>query len=250
MKTGLLLSNIKNNYMIKRFMEESEKRNVELFRQWEKHELSDFTINRMYLDKYVTLQEGKQVNKIIDGIFWHDKKRQLNLLNTYCDKPKYLIGKLEDYDRIANILGVPFLAKDSGSSKGQGVFLINNQEDFKKYSFCDLYCEIVWTSLGKDLRVMCIKGEPICVMHRENTHSFKSNIAQGGKGTKQVITKDIQNIVKTIYESTKLDVMGIDLLYGSTGFVFCELNVNPGFEELDNVCNSNIACNILDICLS
>lgn len=44
--------------------------------------------------------------------------------------------------------------------------------------------------------------------------------------------------------------MGIDLLLDRDKYVFCELNVNPGFEELDRVHGCHTAGDILDSVLS
>ena len=128
--------------------------------------------------------------------------------------------------------------------------MIYNIDDFLKASTCSIFQEVIWDSLGKDVRVFCIDGKPIRCMLRQNEENFKSNFLQGGKGSIYPIDSEIEKIVNSIYKCTNLNIMGIDLLLDKNGYTFCELNVNPGFEELDRVHNSNTASNILDYCIS
>lgn len=210
------------------------------------------TINRRYLNNLIPLQRGKQINRMVDGIFWKNKITQLTSLNTACRKPKYLIGKKSglDFQLIANTIDLPFIAKVSNSGKGNGVYLVRNINDFSKLpEECDIFEEVIWDSIGKDVRVYVVNGEVKCCMLRENTSNFKSNFHQGGKGSKYPIDNTIKDIAKHIYKTTNLTLMGIDLLIDRNSYVFCELNANPGFEELERACNYNAAREILDLAI-
>lgn len=249
-RNAILTMDSVNGYALDMLYNESKKRDINLYRYYENiPDDIDFTLNRKYLEKFVLTQRGMQINRVIDGIFWRDKSRQTRLLTTGCKKPLTVLGKGFEYQYLVNYLGSPFIAKESISSQGSGVYMIKTQTDFNNAKHCDLFQEVIWDSLGKDIRVFAIGGEPIRCMLRTNNESFKSNFHQGGTGSIYECDSSIKNIVDDIYNCTKLDIMGIDLLLGKDDYYFCELNVNPGFEELDRVFKSNTAGDILDYCI-
>lgn len=251
MTHALLVTDVLKGYMLDTFYEEAKKRNIVLHRHWEKcDEQIDFTINRRYLEHYIPIQQGIQINRIVDGIFWKDKKKQHNILPTGCEKPTTIIGKGHDYQYIVEILGSPFIAKESIASQGVGVYMIHNKMEYAQAANCDIFQTVVWPSIGKDVRVFCINGKPIRCMLRQNEHNFKSNFHQGGKGIIYPCDDRILNIANTIYKYTNLDLMGIDLLLDGNDYIFCELNTNPGFEELDKTFKTATAGDILDHCLT
>lgn len=247
---AIFVSNGKPCYMQEQFLKEAKKRNVVLHNYWEYCGDADFTLNREYYDKHIREQKGVQINRMVDGIFWRDKRRQLDILNTICPKPDYVIGNGFDYQYLVNRLGIPFIAKESISSLGKGVFLIRSKADYDNAKHCDIFEEVIWDSYGKDVRVYCIGGKVVRCMLRQNEGDFRSNFHQGGVGIIYDINSDILSIADEIYRQTNLDVMGIDLMLNKKGYVFCELNTNPGFEEIDRVHSCNTAGDILDLCLS
>lgn len=207
----------------------------------------DFTLNRSYLEKCIGIQQGVQINDLANGYFWHNKSRQKQLVLP-CKVPKTIYGTNLTFNECREQLGCPFVAKRSLSSGGCGVFKINTQEDFDKATHCDIFQEMIWSSVGTDLRIWCLGGEIIGVMRRTNFDDFKANAHQGGKGSIYPINNTIQNIAKTIYNQTHLDIMGIDLLFSDKKdvYYFCELNVNPGFKEFDNTFNIHTADKIFE----
>ena len=56
---------------------------------------------------------------------------------------------------------------------------------------------------------------------------------------------DIKRIAADIYRQTKADVLGIDLLFGKNGYVFCEINVTPGIEGIEKASGCNAAAEIV-----
>ena len=208
----------------------------------------DVTLNRLYLEKYATKQYGVQINRFCDGYFWHNKQRQQQLYLPCCT-PLTIYGSGFTFIELRERLGVPFVAKRSISYGGTGTFLIKTQEDFDKATHCDIFQEMIWSSFGKDLRIFVIGGNIHGCMMRTNENDFRANIHTGGKGVSYPVDIEIEEIVKSIYEQTKLDIMGIDLLFGYSGYMFCELNVNPGFSGLDKALNIETAPVILDYAL-
>ena len=60
------------------------------------------------------------------------------------------------------------------------------------------------------------------------------------------ITEDIRQIARDIYEQTRLDFLGIDLLFGEDKPYFCEINVTPGIEGMERATGVNVAGLIMD----
>ena len=201
------------------------------------------TINRSHLEKYITHQYGlKQTNKLTDMLFWRDKIHQMRYLRPLpCNIPKTIISNTASFEEISDLLGVPFIAKRANSSKGAGVELIRTYNDFK--GDYQLYQEPVWTSFGKDIRVVAFKGDVICAYERDNTASgnFRSNIAQGGIALQKEIDDDMKNIAKVLFMRTQYDIMGFDLMYGKTGYVFCEVNSCPDVVTPRETCGVDLA---------
>ena len=248
---GLLQSNLsQNNYEYKELHRASKDRNITLIDSWnmDKSENFDFTINRNYWEKSIELQSGRQFNKLTDGYFWHDKLRQQHLV-VPCKKPRTIFGSYT-YVECCNLLGCPFVAKQSVSFGGNGVFLIKSQEDFDKALHCNIFQECIWTSFGKDIRVWCLGDKILGAIKRENNSDFRANMHQGGTCGVYDVDVDIKEIVKEIYKQTQLDFMGIDLLFGKNEYYFCELNVNPGFNGFDKAHGINVADNMIDYILS
>lgn len=240
-----------NKYSDIRFREEATKLGANIVDYYLADKDLEFkaTLNRRYLANLIRYQQGKQVNDIVKGIFWKDKVVQLTALDLPCKKPRYLVGEGLSFNLIADTLNLPFIAKVSRSSQGNGVFMVRDITDFEALPKCEIFEEVIWNSLGKDLRVFTIRGEVKACMLRQNDTDFKSNFHQGGKGTNYEINDEVRSIAREIYKNTQLDVCGIDLLLDNKEYVFCELNVNPGFNELEHACNYNAAKDIIKMCL-
>ena len=243
----ILNNNLKtDNYEYQEFFKAAKELDIELIdiRDNDSFEGINATINRSYLRKDINNQYGESYNKIIDSLFWKDKINQLKYLNIPIPKPNSLYGTNLSFNEIREEIGVPFVVKESQSCKGNNVALIKNQQDMSQYF--DLFQEPIYTSTGKDVRVLAIEGNIVATYERYNENDFRSNVAQGGD-VKQVEVQPIMiDVAKAIYDQTKLDFIGVDLLYdGNGGYVFCELNVNPGFKGCDKAYNTHIAKEIL-----
>lgn len=230
----------KMGYEYNELMSAAKRMNIKLVEPWtikkDTYDQYDFTLNRSYLANNLKYQTHQQFNRMIDGIFWKNKENQLKYLETYCSKPLTLYGK-QTFNSCKEYLGFPFIAKRSISSQGKGVFLIKSDDDFNRATDCDIYQEVIWESMGQDLRVWVLGGHIIGVMNRQNENSFKANIHQGGEGHIYNVDSTIELCARSIYKQTGLTMMGIDLLFGNGEYYFCELNVNPGFKGFDDCFN-------------
>ena len=70
-------------------------------------------------------------------------------------------------------------------------------------------------------------------MIRKSEDDFRANVALGASVEAVKLTPTMQQIVKDIYDTTHLDFVGIDLLFGKDKFYLCEINVMPGLEGIE-----------------
>lgn len=167
--------------------------------------------------------------------------------------PKYLMGTaMLKYEEITKILGKSFVAKGLESSMGEQIVLIEKEEDLQR--LCEkygmekewLFEEFVTTSFGRDMRFYSIRGEVAACMQRKSQGDFRANVALGASVEAFEITPEIRKIAKDIYKQTKLDFLGIDLLFGKDKPYFCEINVMPGIEGIEKATGVNVAKKIVE----
>ena len=249
--TGLYVHNTSGEcYECQQIKHYAEKQGLRLVEPWrltstDRRDIT-LTFNRSYFAKNSELQIGKQINDFYRGLFWKDKRNQINYLDSYIPKPKTIISTHGDFVELREQLRLPFIAKRSTSSQGKGVFMIHTPEEFRDAVDCDVFQEVIWNSIGRDLRIWVLGGEILGVMQRNSTDgSFKANIHQGGIGVPYPVSNEIKKVTESISTQTGLDMIGIDLLFGDDGYYFCELNVCPGFHGFDECFNTNTADKIV-----
>ncbi|MEE3398916.1 MAG: hypothetical protein VZR64_05570 [Eubacterium sp.] len=175
--------------------------------------------------------------------------------------PRYILGTaLLPYETIIETIGLPFVAKGLENSMGAEISLIQTPDDYKKLSVeYDmskewLFEEYISTSYGRDLRFYSIRGNAVAAMVRKSQGDFRANVALGASVEPHAITPKLQKIAADIYAQTKLDFLGIDLLFGKSPeeasdiedeLYFCEINVMPGIEGIEEASGQNIAGHIL-----
>lgn len=125
-----------------------------------------------------------------------------------------------------------FIAKSPVGSKGEAVYLITNEDEFKKHphSLIQTYIE---ESRGRDIRVWVVGGRAVAAVERFNEHSFLSNYAQGGDARKFDLTPEIEQLAIQSSLTLGLEFSGVDLLYTKDNqYTVCEVNGNAGFRTL------------------
>ncbi len=146
----------------------------------------------------------------------------------------------------AESLGYPLVVKECFGSLGKQVYLVNNREELfalssqllnKPY----LYQEFIKESAGRDLRVIVVGGKAIAAMKRTSQTDFRSNAELGGKGEAMLVDEGAANLCEAVAERLGLDYCGIDLLYGTKGYLVCEVNSNAFFGTLERVTKINVA---------
>ena len=171
--------------------------------------------------------------------------------------PKYILGtSLLPFEKIADILGLPFVGKGLESSMGEEIVCISDKASYEelsqKYPVSKewLFEEFISESYGRDMRFYSIRGEAVACMQRRSKGDFRANVALGASVESFPITPAIRTIAKDIYEQTGLDFLGIDLLFGKEKPYFCEINVMPGLEGIEKASGVNVAGKIIETIMS
>ena len=219
-------------------------------------EEKDFIINRY---KWGAIKDAlnclakRAYNKIECSDTFKNKYLQVkNLRSEFFSIPKYALGSFSTpFSFIENQIGAPFVAKALESSRGNEVYLIENESDFQylrnKHEIDRewLFEEFISESKGRDLRLICIRGEAVACMQRSSNGDFRANVALGASVSKVEITPHLQNIARDIWQQTDLDIIGIDLLFGKEGYYLCEINVMPGLQGIEKASGINVAAKIM-----
>ena len=219
-------------------------------------EKRDFVINRYKWGKLkdkINFLADRSYNSLENFNIFINKFEQVEKLKSDAFiMPKYILATaLISYENLVSILGNPIVAKGLESSMGEQIYLIKNADDLKmlltKYGVEKewLFEEFISTSFGRDIRFYSIKGEVIACMKRKSNGDFRANVALGASVEPYEITSSIRKIAKDIYKQTKLDFLGIDLMFGANKPYFCEINVMPGLEGIEKASGINIAKEII-----
>ncbi len=151
-------------------------------------------------------------------------------------------------DNLERELGFPMVAKSNFGSLGREVHLIKNRQELDSFEqrllyYPRLYQEFVSTSFGFDYRVIVTGGKVVAAMKRKNeSGDFRSNIAQGGRGTKIILSEEQEKAALKAASILGLDYCGIDLLEGANGdVVLCEVNSNAFLTGIESVTGINVA---------
>ena len=265
-------NNMGNAYTCRRLLEEGKKRNMDVkmigvhdvsvrqegvFSEGKKLASVDFVINRYKWGKgkdSINALAKKSYNPLKPFCTYINKFQQLQDIESDSFlKPRYILSDgYADYELLNEYLGKRMVAKGLEHSMGREIFLIETKEDLLKLQSYGkekewLFEEFIATSYGRDVRVYSIRGEVVGCMKRQSESDFRANVALGAGVTAYETTEEIRRIAKDIYEQTKLDFVGIDLLYGKDCFYFCEINVMPGLEGIEKASGVNVAGKMMDM---
>jgi RimK family alpha-L-glutamate ligase len=137
-----------------------------------------------------------------------------------------------------------FIVKAIDGSKGENVYLVNNQTELETaVKNCNNNCivqQFIETSFGKDIRAWVIGNKVVASVLRYSETSFISNFSQGGKVAVFEMTKEIENLAVFSAKSLGLEFAGVDILFDNNGYTVCEINGNAGFRSISSISNENI----------
>ncbi|MCM1990767.1 RimK family alpha-L-glutamate ligase [Oceanirhabdus seepicola] len=150
--------------------------------------------------------------------------------------PKTLKVRRSDviFGYIKEMIGVPFVMKTPIGSKGEGIYLIYNQQDIdsllekekSEFFICQEYIE---ESSGEDIRVHVIGDRVVAAIKRSSNGDFRSNFSLGGNAEKISISKGMEELAIEGTKALGLEIAGVDILLGKNGELICEINGNAGF---------------------
>jgi gamma-F420-2:alpha-L-glutamate ligase len=181
-----------------------------------------------------------------------DKLQTLQILSgAALPIPKTILGKFPvDVNVIERELGFPVVVKTLRGTRGDGVLLCANREQFGDLaklldgaqSGADfIFQQYIRASHGRDVRVLVVNGRAVAAMERRSTDgSFKSNISLGGVGTAFEPPPEMAELAVRVANVLGLDVAGVDILFDEHGYRICEANSSPGFQGLEKACRISV----------
>lgn len=265
-------NNMNNAYTSRRFVEEGAKAGIdfEIVGAYDTADTPRGLVNRArLLDRADIVINRHKYGNIKDMIAalgdvsvntaevineYADKSRQRGLTSACMINPVSVLAYAgTPFEYIKEAVGLPFVLKGLCGSQGNMVYLVENESRYNELCavFKDeelLFQEFIKTSYGRDVRMLAVRGEVIGCMQRTAKSGFKANFALGADVSAYKADSDIRTVAADIYKQTHADVLGIDLLFGKDGYVFCEINVTPGIEGIEKATGKNAAAAILKEC--
>ncbi len=153
-------------------------------------------------------------------------------------------------------IGLPLVIKEAYGSFGEQVYLANSLEEVNtiidQIGYKDfLMQEYIASSKGKDIRINVVGNKAIVSMLRENKNDFRSNISNGGIGTKFEPKQEFIDLALKATKALGLDFAGVDVMFGPNDEpIICELNSNPQFASTLQYTGVNLAEVIADYILN
>ncbi len=187
-----------------------------------------------------------------------DKLQTLQLLSASgLPIPRTILAKFPvDVDVIERELGFPVVVKTLRSTRGAGVVLCQDREQFDSLasllgdanpSADFIFQKYIRSSHGRDVRLFVIGDKVAAAMERRSRNGgFKSNISLGGVGTPIDPPPEMAELALKAAKALRLDIAGIDILFDENGYRICEANSSPGFEGLEKVCRISVPDKVLD----
>jgi len=187
-----------------------------------------------------------------------DKLQTLQLLSASgLPIPRTILAKFPvDVDVIERELGFPVVVKKLRSTRGAGVVLCQDRDQFDDlasllgdagYQSDFIFQQYIAKSHGRDVRLLVIGGVVAAAMERRSLNgNFKSNISLGGTGECIIPPVEMAQLAIEASKALRLDIAGIDILYDENGYRICEANSSPGFVGLEKACPVSVPDKVLD----
>lgn len=188
-----------------------------------------------------------------------DKLRSIQLLSRAgigIPKTIFSRGLSEIDDVMAELGGPPIIIKLARGTHGRGVVLAESRKAAKSvlqgfYLMDDdgtniLLQEYIEESAGTDIRAFVVGGQVVASMKRQSlTDDFRSNLHQGGEGTRVKLTDEEEKTAIKAARAMGLSICGVDMMRSNRGPLVLEVNSSPGF-GIEQVTGRNVAEKIID----
>ena len=197
--------------------------------------------------RHVTLVNGAQA---IESVA--DKLRTMQLLTAAgIPIPRTILAKFPvDVDLIERELGFPVVIKTLRGTRGGGVVLAENRQQFGDLAgLLDvsepgedfIFQRFIAHSHGRDVRVLVVGGHVVAAMERRATDGgFKSNVSLGGESFLFDPPPEMRALALRTASVLGLDIAGVDILFDSDGYRVCEANSAPGFMGFEKATGVNV----------
>ena len=153
----------------------------------------------------------------------------------------------EFLDEAVRKLGFPLILKECFGSFGKQVYLINDIESLRKKVVAlgatpMLLQEMAKNSFGRDLRINVVGGQIVASIFRHNeSGDFRSNITLSGSMDPYTPTDQEAQLALKAVEVLGLTFAGVDVLFGDSGPLICEVNSNAHFKSTLTCTGVNMA---------
>lgn len=187
-------------------------------------------------------------DKILTLISLH-KNKKIVLPKTIIAPIKYEpSADIKFLNHIESKLNYPLIAKRAVGSLGDGVRLIENNNELREIEeqwsiVPHLYQEYIAQSRGKSFRVYVVGHKAVASMFLENKEDFRSN-AEGSKAVKIELNDSYINMAQEASKQLELDFCAVDFCTETA--LILEVNSNAFFEKMESVTAINIAGFIAD----
>ncbi|MDF2558426.1 MAG: hypothetical protein K0R71_2254 [Bacillales bacterium] len=157
---------------------------------------------------------------------------------------------------VSGELGFPFVLKEARGSFGNQVYLMQNLPDFlekvKELGHTPfLMQEFVKTSECRDIRLNVVGDKVVAAMLRESANGdFRANASQGGTLSAYSPSRSEIELAIAAAKAVGADFAGVDLLFGETGPLVCEVNSNAHLLNIYHTTGINVADFMIEYCLS
>ena len=152
---------------------------------------------------------------------------------------------------IGEELSYPLVVKEAYGSFGAQVCLAESEQELiRLVEQCPttelLFQEYIADSRGRDVRVQVVGGEVVGAMYRYSDTDFRANVTAGGHMKPYTPSDEERSLALMAARAVGADFAGVDLLFGPSGALLCEVNSNAHFKNLMDCTGVNTAEKILD----
>jgi len=187
------------------------------------------------------------VNCVSNHPYIHQKIRQALVANRYnIPQPKSLNAPDFNYDTISKELGSTFVVKPDDGSQGNEVSLITSEKelsDFEKNKTKAKYIFQEYIQGADEYRVYTIGGKGIVSYKKIGSKTdFRANLHVGGTitETEPEWGNELLKFGGFISRCFGADLAGVDILKKEGKLYFLELNLQPGWEQLEKLTNFDL----------
>lgn len=151
-------------------------------------------------------------------------------------------------------LKFPMVIKEAFGSFGEQVYLVESKEelDNKLQQIGNkpfVFQEFISTSYGVDIRLQVVGDEVIAGMKRKSKNDFRANITAGGSMEPYDPSPEEKSLAVAATKAIGADFAGVDLLFGASAPLICEVNSNAHIRNLLECTNINAADFIMEYVL-